>query len=217
MSVITVQTLRGALPRAPQPWLAACVELMPTAGIDTPHEVASFLAQCAHESNEFTHLEENLNYSAARLAQVWKRFATNPDAPLEDRQPNALALRLEHNPEELANYIYADENRGPKSKLGNIQPGDGWRFHGRGPIQLTGRSNYTACGEDIGEDLVARPELLLTPYTGIRSALWFWRPLDDVDDDEDVRIETRSINGGETGLQHRQKLFNHILRHLEAA
>ncbi len=200
---LAAERLQQILPRAPRSWLAACVELMPAAGIDTPHEVASFLAQCAHESNEFTHLEENLNYSAERLMQVWPRRFIRYE----------FAQRYEHSPERLANYVYAN-----RMGNGDEASGDGWRFHGRGPIQLTGRSNYTTCGEDIGDNLVAQPDFLLTPYTGIRSALWFWRThnLDDVDDDEDVRIETRRINGGETGIEHRQKLFNHILRHLEA-
>lgn len=201
---VDLRRLSAALPRAPAPWLSACIDLMPAAGIDTPHEIASFLAQCAHESNEFTRLEENLTYSSERLMQVWpRRFPTFE-----------IAQKYERSPERLANYVYAN-----RMGNGDEASGDGWRFHGRGPPQLTGRRNYTACGEDIGEDLVAHPELLLTPYTGIRSALWFWRThnLDEVDDDADVRIETRRINGGETGLAHRQQLFNHILRHLEAA
>ncbi len=201
---LTVERLRAVLPRAPAAWLDACVELMPTAGIDTPHEVASFLAQCAHESNEFTRLEENLNYSAERLMQVWpRRFPTFE-----------IASKYERSPERLANFVYAN-----RIGNGDEASGDGWRFHGRGPPQLTGRHNYTACGEDMGYDLLANPELLLTPYVGIRSALWFWRThnLDELDDDEDVRLETRRINGGQTGIEHRQKLFEHILRHLEAA
>lgn len=201
---LTAERLQQILPRAPRPWLAACIELMPSAGIDTPNEVASFLAQCAHESDDFRRLEENLNYSAERLMQVWpRRFPTFE-----------IARKYEHVPERLANFVYAN-----RIGNGDEASGDGWRFHGRGPIQLTGRRNYDACGYDIGEELLVRPELLLTPNVGIRSALWFYRThnLDEVDDDEDVRIETRRINGGETGLEHRQKLFNHILRNLEAS
>ncbi len=201
---LTAERLQHILPRAPRPWLDACIELMPAAGIDTPNEVASFLAQCAHESDDFRRLEENLNYSAERLMQVWpRRFPTFE-----------IARKYEHVPERLANFVYAN-----RIGNGDEASGDGWRFHGRGPIQLTGRRNYTACGEDIGADLIGHPELLLTPYTGIRSALWFWRThnLDEIDDDEDVRLETRRTNGGEIGLAHRQRLFNHILRHLEAA
>lgn len=201
---IALAALQAALPRAARSWLEISLEQCPKHGIDTPHELATFLAQCAHESIEFTHLEENLNYSAERLMSVWPKRFTSFE----------FAQRYARAPERLANYVYAN-----RIGNGDEASGDGWRFHGRGPIQLTGRRNYTDCGEDIGADLVAQPELLLTPYTGIRSALWFWRTtnLDELDDDEDVRLETRRINGGETGLAHRQQLFNHILRHLEAA
>lgn len=201
---LTADLLQPVLPRAPRAWLEVIVAECPKAGIDTQHEVASFLAQCAHESNEFTRLEENLNYSAERLMQVWpRRFPTL-----------AIAQQYARQPHKLANHVYAN-----RIGNGDEASGDGWRFHGRGPIQLTGRRNYTACGEDIGADLVTHPELLLTPFTGIRSALWFWRAmnLDELDDDEDVRLETRRINGGEIGLEHRQKLFNHILKGLQGA
>lgn len=201
---LNTSILRTVLPKAPRPWLEAIVAELPKHGLDTPEEVASFLAQCAHESNEFTHLEENLNYSAERLMVVWpKRF------PSFD-----IAQRYEHVPERLANYVYAH-----RMGNGDEASGDGWRFHGRGPIQLTGRRNYAACGTDIGEGLLVVPELLLKPVVGIRSALWFWKitNLDKFDDDRDVKVETRRINGGENGLAHRQQLFNHYLRLLEAA
>lgn len=215
---LSVTVLQSIMPKAPADWLAAMIEELPKWGIDTPNEVASFIAQIAHESNELTRLVENLNYSATRMSQVWKRFAMNPDDPLDKRQPNWLAFKLERNPQALANFIYDDANRGPKSKLGNVQIGDGWRFHGRGPIQLTGRDAYTQCGHDIGEDLVNNPGLLLTPFTGIRSACWFWktRDLDAVDDDDDVRLDTRRINGGETGLVHRQAYMDKALPLLRA-
>lgn len=202
--ILTTSILRTVLPKAPLTWLEAIVTELPAHGVDTPHEIASFLAQCAHESNEFTRLEENLNYSAERLMVVWpKRFPSYE-----------IAQRYEHVPERLANYVYAN-----RMGNGDEASGDGWRFHGRGPIQLTGRRNYAACGADIGEGLLVVPDLLLTPLVGIRSALWFWKimKLDKFDDDRDVKVETRLINGGETGLEHRQKLFNHCLRILEAA
>ena len=201
---LTVSVLRTALPKAPLSWLEAIATELPKHGFDTPNEIASFLAQCAHESKEFTDLEENLNYSAERLMVVWpKRFPSYE-----------IAQRYEHVPERLANYVYANRNGN-----GDEASGDGWRFRGRGPIQLTGRRNYAACGADIGEGLLVVPDLLLTPMVGIRSALWFWKitNLDKLDDDRDVKVETLRINGGETGLDHRQHLFNHILRYLEVA
>lgn len=201
---LTTSLLRTALPKAPLPWLEAIATELPQHGIDTPNEIASFLAQIAHESNELTHLEENLNYSAERLMVVWpKRFPSYE-----------IAQRYEHVPERLANYVYAN-----RMGNGDEASGDGWRFHGRGPIQLTGRRNYAACGVDIHEGLLVVPDLLLKPVVGIRSALWFWKitNLDKFDDDRDVKVETRLINGGENGIEHRQKLFNHCLRILEAA
>ena len=204
-----IEKLKQALPKAPVAWLIAAIEECPKAGITTPNELASFLAQCAHESREFTRLEENLNYSANRLMFVWpKRFPT-----LE------FALKYEHNPQHLANYVYDDANRGPKSKLGNIHPGDGWRYHGRGPIQITGFDNYKLLQKETGLEVIARPDILLTEIPGIISACWYWKNhnLDAVDDDKDVRVETRWINGGEIGLKERQNLFNHILMYLEAA
>lgn len=201
---LTVELLQATMPKAPSAWLAVMADELPKHGVDTPNEIASFIAQVAHESNELTHLEENLNYSAERLMVVWpKRFPTFE-----------VAQRYEHVPERLANYVYAN-----RMGNGDEASGDGWRFHGRGPIQLTGRRNYAACGADIGEGLLVVPELLLTPSVGIRSALWFWRMmnLDELDDDRDVKVETRRINGGETGLADRQRYFNHCLRILEAA
>ena len=201
---LTADTLQQMMPRAPRAWLEAMAVELLLAGIDTPHEVASFVAQISHESNDLTHLEENLSYSAERLMQVWPR-----------RFPSfEIAQKYEHLPDKLANYVYAH-------RLGNGEEasGDGWRYHGRGPIQLTGRRNYAACGANLGEDLLGNPGLLLTPAVGIQSALWFWRSmnLDELDDDADVRLETRRINGGETGLAHRQAIMNRCLQILGAA
>lgn len=200
--------LHDVMPAAPMEWLAALVRELPSSGIDTPNEIASFIAQIAHESSELTRLEENLNYSAERLMVVWPRHFPSYE----------IAKKYEHDSQRLANYVYDDTNRSEKSKLGNIWPGDGWEYHGRGPLQLTGRTNYTQCGDDIGVNLVTHPELVLTPPTGIQSALWYWRVrgLDAVDDDTDVRIDTRRVNGGENGLVNRQAYFNRCLKLLEA-
>ena len=209
--ILTTSSLKRALPKASEAWLEVLPEELPKWGIETPNEVCSFLAQVCHESDYFTRLEENLNYSAGRMAQVWPRFALNPGVVPAQRVPNDLAKLYERQPQALANYIYADANR--TSKLGNINPGDGWLFRGRGPIQMTGRDNYIACGKGIGEDLIGYPDRLLTPFAGVRSACWYWqsRGLDALDDDADVRLESRRINGGEVGLAHRQALFNSLI------
>lgn len=201
---LSATTLQLAMPRAPRIWLEAMAAELPLAGIDTPHEVASFVAQIAHESAELTRLEENLNYSAERLMQVWPRRFTSFE----------FAQRYEHMPEKLANYVYAN-----RIGNGDEASGDGWFFRGRGPGMLTGRRNCTNCGIYLGVDLVGHPELLLTPHVGIGSFIWFWHTnnLDELDDDADVRIETRRVNGGDTGLAHRQAYFDRCLKILEAA
>lgn len=184
--------------RAPEPWLQAVIDVLAGTEIDTPEERAAFVSQLAHESAEFTRLSENLNYSAERLAQVW---------PSRFRDPE-VARRYARNPERLANLVYANRlGNGPESS------GDGWRYRGRGPIQLTGRDNYRRCGAALGVDLVADPDLLFEPPTGVRSALWFWRVrgLDRVDDDGDVLDETRLVNGGTHGLAERQTYYDAAL------
>lgn len=127
-------------------------------GIDTGPRIAGFLAQCAHESCRFRAVEENLRYSAAALQKVWpKRF----DA--------ATAAAYAKQPERIANRAYAN-----RIGNGNEASGDGWRFHGRGFIQLTGRANYKAFSLAIGEDMVSHPEKVAEPKYAALSAAWFW-------------------------------------------
>lgn len=199
----TQNLLRQIMPSAPTRWLEALVDEAPKWGIDTDTEMASFAAQLAHESVEFTRLEESLNYSVGRLMQVWpRRFPTIEDASLYARQP-----------ERLANFVYA-------SRLGNGSQasGDGWYFRGRGPIQITGRRNYTRCALALGQPVDQQPDLLLTPRIGILSACWFWKVngLDLHDDDLEVRAETRLVNGGEHGLAQRQAYFDKLIVELRA-
>lgn len=195
---ITSDALSKVMPRAPRAWLDALISSLPKSTIDTPNEIASFVAQVAHESSEFTRLQEDLSYSAKRIMEVWpKRFPT-----LRDAEPYA------RRPEMLANRVYSD-----RMGNGDNQSGDGWNFKGRGPIMITGRDNYTRCGKHCGVDLLSQPELLLMPEVGIQSALWFWlvKRLDELDDDKDVRLETGRINGGAVGLKERQAYFDYCL------
>ncbi len=196
--MVTLSALRTALPRAPEPWLTALIQELPRWGIDTPNEIASCVAQLAHESVEFTHLTEGLSYSAERLREVWPRRFPTPE----------IARRYARNPIALANFVYANRigNGGPES-------GDGWKYRGRGPIQITGRKNYQACAKGIGAPLLEQPDLLLTPVVGTRSACWYWksRGLDLLDDDDEVLQETRAVNGGTHGLAQRQTYFDKIL------
>ena len=158
--------------------------------LNTPTRQAAFIGQTQHESGNFKTLEENLHYSAKGLMATWhSRF---PDETTADKYAN--------NPEMIANKVY-----GGRADLGNTEDGDGWRFHGRGVIQLTGRANYKTCGDAIGVDLINAPELLLEPKNAVMSAGWFWnkRGLNALADNQDWETITKRINGGTLGLQDR--------------
>lgn len=136
-------------------------------GLVTRARVAEFIGQVAHETGGFARFEEDLRYSAARLAEVWPgRFAIDPRAPA--KQPNAAAHALAGRPEALAEQVYA------RPEEGNVRPGDGWRYRGRGLLQLTFRNNYLAAGLRLGLDLVGNPDLAADPATSVPIALDFW-------------------------------------------
>jgi len=161
--------------------------------ITTPLRVAHFLAQTAHESAGYTALVENLNYGAPGLLATWpKRF---------DAERAAAYARQ---PEKIANYVYADRmGNGPEAS------GDGWRFRGRGILQLTGRATYRAAGEALGFDLEAEPDLLATPRLAALAAGWYWaaRGINALCDRDDVIAVTEAVNGGRNGLEHRVELL----------
>jgi len=165
-------------------------------GINTPIRQASFIGQCQHESNNFRVLEENLHYSADGLMRVWpSRF---PERSVAEQYAN--------NPEKIANKVYA-------GRLGNTEEGDGWAYHGRGLIQLTGRDNYRNCGDALGLALITNPELLAMPKGAALSAGWFWgkRGLNDLADNRDFETMTKRINGGTLGLDNRIAKINKAL------
>ena len=156
--------------------------------INTPKRQAAFIGQCAHESANFKTLEENLNYRPETLIKVWpSRF---PDLSTADKYA--------HNPQALANKVYA-------GRLGNNQENDGWNFHGRGLIQLTGRENYERCGSSLGVDLISNPNWLLDPKYAALSAGWFWnkKGLNELADQQEHGMITKRINGGTLGLDDR--------------
>jgi putative chitinase len=165
--------------------------------LNTPLRLAHFLAQAGHECNNFKVFQENLNYSAKGLQGIFKKYF-----PTE-----AIAKQYERNPEKIANKVYA-------SRMGNGDEasGDGYKFRGRGAIQLTGRDNYTAFGKAIGIDIVSNPGLVSTTYP-LLSAAWFWSKngLNKIADlgstDEVVGKITKRVNGGVLGLEDRKKHF----------
>jgi len=171
-------------------WIDAINETFEKFDISTPERQACFLGQCAHESGGFTALSENLNYSAASLCRVWpKRFPTISDGQ-----------NCERNPEKIANKVYA-------SRMGNgdEESGEGYAYRGRGLIQLTGKSNYEACGKALGVDLVENPDLVATPQYAALSAGWFWNKnkLNAYADKSDIEGLTKKINGGTHGIEDR--------------
>ncbi len=199
-------------------WLPHVQNALARFGIESERQVAAWLAQTAHESGGYTMLTENLNYRAATMAVCWpKRFAVlGPDGkPVKGKDgkltPNKFALALERKPEAIANVVYA-------ARMGNgpTESGEGWKFRGRGLKQLTGRDNYTRCGQALKLDLVADPDLLLQPEGASLSAAWFWSvnkcgPLADADDFVGL---TKKINGGTIGLEDRQRRYKAVLASL---
>ena len=180
-------------------WYIALMEVMPNYGITTERRIAHFISQCAHESNNFRSLSENLNYSEKALNAVFGRYF--------GAAPKRNAAEYARNPQLIANYVYQDEFR--KYKMGNVNPGDGWLFRGRGLKQLTGRENYTRFGESIDITAEEAADYVSTPKGAVESACWFWdtNNLNDIADTDDVKRMTKKINGGSIGLADRQSRY----------
>jgi putative chitinase len=207
-------TAAGVSKELAERWLPHVQAAFERFNINTERQVAAWIAQCAHESAGFKMLTENLNYSADTMAVVWpSRFAVlGPDKkPVKVKgknQPNKFALALHRKPEMIANTVYAN-----RMANGNIESGDGWRYRGRGLKQLTGKDNYTRCAQALGLDLVANPDLLLTPEGASLSAAWFWsvNKCGPIADSGDFVALTKKINGGTIGLEDRQKRYKAVL------
>lgn len=165
--------------------------------INTPKRVAMFLAQVGHESGGLQHIEENLNYRAERLTQVFPRY-------FRDVNPNDYG----RNPERIANRVYAN-----RMGNGSESSGDGYRYRGRGLIQLTGKNNYEHFARDMGMTLEEAVDYLGTPEGACMSAGWFWytNHLNAMADAGDITGSTRRINGGTIGLADRQAHYNEAL------
>ena len=160
--------------------------------INTKERVAGFLAQCGHESLDFTVLKENLNYGAKGLRGTFKKYF--PD--------DATAAKYERKPEMIANRVYAS-----RMGNGNEASGDGYKYRGRGAIQLTGCANYTAFAKDVGKTIDETIVYLETLEGAIESACWFWKKngLNEIADKKDITLMTKRINGGTICLEDRKK------------
>ena len=182
-------------------WFDALNQILPEYDINTPERVAAFVAQCAHESGGFKFLKENLNYRAASLRKVFpKYFPTDALAEEYASKPNKQ--------EAIASRIYAN-----RMGNGDEASGDGFRYLGRGLIQLTGKNNYTLFAASIDTPLEEIPEYLQTFEGAVQSACWFWdqNNLNQWADKKDILTLTKRINGGTIGLDDRIKHFNHAL------
>jgi len=182
-------------------WHNALEQLLPDYDINTPQRIASFIAQCAHESGNFVALKENLNYKWETLRRLFpKYFPTDEMAKDYASRPNKQAA--------IANRIYAG-----RMGNGDESSGDGFRYCGRGLIQLTGRSNYQAFADSLEMDINDVPEYLATFEGAAQSACWFWETnnLNKFADADDILNMTKRINGGTIGLQDRIKHYKHAL------
>jgi putative chitinase len=205
---LTKEQLKQLLPKNPyiDNWYGALSQLLPDYEINTPQRIAAFIAQCAHESGEFTTLKENLNYRAPTLRKIFSKYFPN------DEIANQYA-NLPNKQEAIANKVYAN-----RMGNGDEASGDGFRYCGRGLIQLTGKDNYTWFAASIGITPDEASEYLQTFEGAAQSACWFWETnnLNQWADKGDILTLTKRINGGTIGLEDRIKHYEHAKHILEA-
>ena len=196
----TKQQLKEMIPKNPyvDQWFEAISEILPEYEITTPQRVAAFLAQCAHESGGFVFLKENLNYKAASLRRVFPKYF--PD--------DAIAAQYAGKGKMIANRVYAN-----RMGNGDEASGDGFRYCGRGLIQLTGKNNYTFFAGSLDIPVEEASEYLQTFEGAVQSACFFWEQnkLNQWADAGDILTLTKRINGGTIGLEDRIKHYEHAL------
>ena len=192
--MLTAEQFSELFPNCKDPdgWVDAMNEVFPEYEIDTPQRIAAFIAQCGHESGGWRTFSENLNYSAKALDAVFGKYFVRAGRDAEE---------YARQPEKIANVVYAN-----RMDNGDTDSGDGWRYRGRGPIQLTGKANYTAFSEDMDVDAVDDPDQVSEDKKiALMSAIWFWNKngLNKYADSGDIKTMTKRINGGYIGLEDR--------------
>ena len=205
---LTKEQLKQLLPKNPyiDHWYEALSQLLPDYEINTPQRIAAFIAQCSHESAGFTALKENLNYRAPTLRKIFpKYFPTDELANQYANMPNKQ--------EAIANKVYAN-----RMGNGDEASGDGFRYCGRGLIQLTGKDNYSWFAASISISVEEASEYLQTFEGAAQSACWFWENnnLNQWADKGDILTLTKRINGGTIGLEDRIKHYEHAKHILES-
>jgi putative chitinase len=197
---LTLDQLKQVIPKNQYVgyWHHALAQLLPQYEINTPDRIAAFLAQCAHESGGFVFIKENLNYRWQSLRKVFPKYFPT----------DALAQQYEKQPQKIANRVYANRmGNGPE------ESGDGWRFCGRGLIQVTGRDNYSWFAASLQISPEEASEYMETFEGAAQSACWFWESnnLNQWADKQDILTLTKRINGGTIGLEDRKKHYEHCL------
>jgi putative chitinase len=184
-------------------WYEALAKILPDYDITTPQRVASFLGETYVESAAYTAIQENLNYRPETLMKTWPSHFPTQD----------IANQYGHHPEQIANRAYAGRmGNGPE------ESGDGWKFCGRGLIQLTGRANYTAFAQSLSMNVDDVPDFLQTFEGCVQSACWFWESnnLNQYADQGAIDHESRIVNGGTLGLQERRAAYERALQILQS-
>jgi putative chitinase len=199
--VITEHQLKQILPSNKNiPELCKALNnVLPRYNINTKNRIAGFLAQCGHESLDFTVLRENLNYSARGLRLTFPRYFRD----------DVIANQYARQPQRIANRVYAN-----RMGNGNEASGDGWKHRGRGAIQLTGKNNYTSFSKSINKTVDETITYLETLEGAVESACWFWATnmLNRTCDRDDIMAMTRIINGGTKGLEDRINRYERAKR-----
>ena len=197
---LKIEQLKQVIPKNPyvEHWHNALSKLLPDYGINTPERMAAFLAQCAHESGDFKFIKENLNYRAASLRKTFGKYFPTDE----------IAQQYANKPQMIANRVYANRmGNGPE------ESGDGYRYCGRGLIQLTGKENYFWFAASLEITPEEASEYMETFEGAAQSACWFWETnnLNQWADAKDILTLTKRINGGTIGLDDRKRHFEHAL------
>lgn len=198
--MLTIEKLQEILPDNDyiEEWYPVIVDTLPGFNIDSPERMAAFLSQCSHESGGFKRIVENLNYHGESLRKVFSKYFPTDE----------IAKQYEHKPEKIANRVYAN-----RMGNGSENSGDGWRYKGRGLIQITGKNNYQSFSDYMEMSIEDIPDYLETFEGALISACWYWEAnkLNEFADKEDIKGLTRKINGGYNGLQDRIDKYNEII------
>lgn len=203
--MLTIDQLAGCFPETPsatlQTYLPGLNAAFAQCHINTPYRIRAFLAETGEESVGFTDVEENLNYSAQRLQQAFPKYFPTV----------ALAKQYAKNPQAIANRVYAN-----RMGNGDEASGDGWRYRGRGLIQITGYNNYAGLAHFLGKDISVIPDYCETPEGAVMCAAWFWSAnnLNRFADAQDLVAITRAINGGLTGEGQRQAIYDRSAKYI---